>query len=154
MHLNKCRNCTGGRRTAYSQRALQRASVQTTISGVPLGLYTPVATPSPALCIAVWAAKLRLAEATESPSEASFARYGKYNLPPRLATPRPILHKVSPSRTQRLYIHLVGSLTSIPLLSKLVEMRLNHSDYKVRIIDEEKGGDAFLIGVLLLLCGL
>ena len=33
-------------------------------------------------------------------------------------------------------------------------MRLNHSDYKVRIIDEEKGGDAFLIGVLLLLCDL
>ncbi|MDD3282742.1 MAG: hypothetical protein PHY41_04610, partial [Candidatus Cloacimonetes bacterium] len=64
------------------------------------------------------------------------------------------LHKVSPSRTRRLYIHLVGSLTSIPLLSKLVEMRLNHSDYKVRNIDEEKGGDAFLIGVLLLLCGL
>ncbi|MCB5278424.1 MAG: hypothetical protein LHW59_02740 [Candidatus Cloacimonetes bacterium] len=51
----------------YSQRALQRASVQTTISGVPMSLRTPVATPSPALCNTVWAAKLRLAEATESP---------------------------------------------------------------------------------------
>ncbi|MDD4687618.1 MAG: hypothetical protein PHH38_05995 [Candidatus Cloacimonetes bacterium] len=52
---------TGGRRPAYSQRALQRAPVHTKISGVPLSLHTPVTTPSPALYNSVWAAKLRFA---------------------------------------------------------------------------------------------
>ena len=69
-------DCTGGRctayfkkdpRTAYSQRALQRASVQTTVSGVPMSLHTLVATQSSALCNPVWAAKLRLAEAAKLP---------------------------------------------------------------------------------------
>jgi hypothetical protein len=62
---------TGGRRTAYFKKDPRITYSQ---KGATASART------------IWAAKLRLAEAAELPSEASCARCGKQSLPPRFTT--------------------------------------------------------------------